>query len=289
MKTYFRRLQTAVDAGDGQTAGSEHQRLALTIDRAVKRGALHANNGARKKSRAAQLRRSSSPPPPRAWAIRHVEWVEFVRVESVPLPGDIVTAQEMWEEAGGGGAVSAAQLLKLAGDCTFFTALGDDELGHVAYDEGEGAALRLERNTASTAVPAAGVVGDGGPARRRSAPGRRGSRGQPQQLGRGHRTAAAGLLPHLPRGDDVAGSGTLSTRTNSTDPDVADHCYAHCGVRAARSFARSCAARVFLRAPVLRCSAPRLTARSIRETSSRCSVSARSASPASTAASRRRK
>ncbi|HEX8854614.1 MAG TPA: 30S ribosomal protein S20 [Thermoleophilaceae bacterium] len=56
IKTYFRRLETAVEAGDAETAESEHRTLVSTIDRAVKRGALHANNGARKKSRAAALR-----------------------------------------------------------------------------------------------------------------------------------------------------------------------------------------------------------------------------------------
>lgn len=56
VKTYFRRLQSAVEAGDAETADAEHKRLVSTIDRAVKRGALHANNGARKKSRAAELR-----------------------------------------------------------------------------------------------------------------------------------------------------------------------------------------------------------------------------------------
>ena len=35
-----------------------------------------------------------------------------------------------WAEPAGGGAVIAAQLAKLAGACDFFTALGDDELGH---------------------------------------------------------------------------------------------------------------------------------------------------------------
>ncbi len=53
--------------------------------------------------------------------------------------------------------------------------------------------------------------------------------------------------------------------------------------------ARARAARLFLRAPVLRCSAPRLTAVSMRLTSPRCSVSAACSSPLCTAASRRRK
>ena len=53
------------------------------------------------------------------------------------------------------------------------------------------------------------------------------------------------------------------------------------------SLARSLAARDFLRAPLLACSAPRLTARSIVEISVRRSPSARSVSPSPTAASRR--
>jgi small subunit ribosomal protein S20 len=54
IKTYFRHLEEAVRSGDGETAASEHRRLASTIDKAVKRGAMHRNTGARKKSRAAR-------------------------------------------------------------------------------------------------------------------------------------------------------------------------------------------------------------------------------------------
>ena len=56
MKTYFRRLQAAVAGGDEATASAEHRELVRTIDKAVKRGALHRNAGARKKSRAARMR-----------------------------------------------------------------------------------------------------------------------------------------------------------------------------------------------------------------------------------------
>jgi ribokinase len=65
----------------------------------------------------------------RVAVVGHVEWVEFVRVEAVPRPGDIVHAVETWNEAAGGGAVAAVQLARLAGGCSFFTALGSDELG----------------------------------------------------------------------------------------------------------------------------------------------------------------
>lgn len=68
----------------------------------------------------------------RCAVIGHVEWVEFVRVESVPKPGEIVHAHETWEEAAGGGAVAAVQLALLAGGCTLFTSLGADELGRRA-------------------------------------------------------------------------------------------------------------------------------------------------------------
>jgi small subunit ribosomal protein S20 len=57
VKTYFRRLERAVADGDDSSADTEHRVLVQTIDKAVKRGALHRNTGARKKSRAARLRR----------------------------------------------------------------------------------------------------------------------------------------------------------------------------------------------------------------------------------------
>jgi small subunit ribosomal protein S20 len=60
IKTYFRRLETAVAAGDDGSADSEHRVLVQTIDKAVKRGAIHRNTGARKKSRASRVRRGDS-------------------------------------------------------------------------------------------------------------------------------------------------------------------------------------------------------------------------------------
>jgi small subunit ribosomal protein S20 len=59
IKTYFRRLERAVAGGDEAVADSEHRGLVQTIDKAIKRGALHRNTGARKKSRAARLRRGA--------------------------------------------------------------------------------------------------------------------------------------------------------------------------------------------------------------------------------------
>jgi small subunit ribosomal protein S20 len=60
IKTFFRRLEAAVEAGDTEAADTEQRELISTIDKAVKRGAMHRNTGARKKSRAARLRAGSS-------------------------------------------------------------------------------------------------------------------------------------------------------------------------------------------------------------------------------------
>jgi small subunit ribosomal protein S20 len=56
VRTWFRRLEAAVEAGEAEQADAELRALVSRIDRAVKRGALHRNNGARKKARAARIR-----------------------------------------------------------------------------------------------------------------------------------------------------------------------------------------------------------------------------------------
>jgi small subunit ribosomal protein S20 len=57
-KTWFRRLQAAVNSGDTEAADAEAKVLQQKVDRAVKTGAMHRNAGARKKSRAARIRAS---------------------------------------------------------------------------------------------------------------------------------------------------------------------------------------------------------------------------------------
>jgi ribokinase len=80
----------------------------------------------------------------RTAVVGHVEWVTFGRVDHVPVPGEIVHAEDVFEIPAGGGPVAAVQLLKLAGSCTFFTAFGDDDLGHRARQEVEAMGLRVE-------------------------------------------------------------------------------------------------------------------------------------------------
>jgi ribokinase len=71
----------------------------------------------------------------RTAVVGHLEVVEFARVDHVPRPGEIIQTRETWAEPAGGGAVAAVQLLNLAGNVTFFTAFGDDEVGHRAEQE----------------------------------------------------------------------------------------------------------------------------------------------------------
>jgi len=59
IKTLTKRLAAAVEDGDADVVASEHRRLVSLIDRAVSRGALHRNAGARKKSQAQRL---ATPP-----------------------------------------------------------------------------------------------------------------------------------------------------------------------------------------------------------------------------------
>ena len=60
IKTYFRSLESLMSEGKSPEADATHKELVSTIDKAVKRGALHRNTGARKKSRAARVRAGST-------------------------------------------------------------------------------------------------------------------------------------------------------------------------------------------------------------------------------------
>ena len=55
IKTLTKRLASAVEDGDEDAVAVEHRTLVRWIDKAVSRGALHRNTGARKKSQAARL------------------------------------------------------------------------------------------------------------------------------------------------------------------------------------------------------------------------------------------
>jgi ribokinase len=79
----------------------------------------------------------------RVAVVGHVEWIEFLRVESVPRPGEIVGARESWQEPAGGGGVAAVELARLAGDAALYCRLGGDELGGKARVMLEAAGVRV--------------------------------------------------------------------------------------------------------------------------------------------------
>ena len=55
VKTHFRRLESAVEAGDASVIASEQRDLTSKIDKAVQKGAMHLNTGSRKKTKAARI------------------------------------------------------------------------------------------------------------------------------------------------------------------------------------------------------------------------------------------
>ena len=55
IKTLFRRLDEAVDAGDAEQVAAAHRRLVVLVDRAASRSAIHRNAAARRKSQAARM------------------------------------------------------------------------------------------------------------------------------------------------------------------------------------------------------------------------------------------
>ncbi len=79
----------------------------------------------------------------RTAVVGHVEWIRFAAVERLPKPGEIIHALESWLEPAGGGAVAAAELLRLAGNCDFFVAVGNDETGREAREGLEEVGLRV--------------------------------------------------------------------------------------------------------------------------------------------------
>jgi small subunit ribosomal protein S20 len=60
VKTYFRRLESAVEGGDASSIETEHRALVSRIDKAVQKGGMHKNTGARKKSKAARIASASA-------------------------------------------------------------------------------------------------------------------------------------------------------------------------------------------------------------------------------------
>ena len=100
---------------------------------------------------------------PRVAVVGHVEWITFARVDQIPAVGGIAHAGETWSGVGGGGGVAAQQLAKLAAKCTFFTALGDDDVDRTAAEElrAAGVEVHAASRDAPTREAVCLVDGDG--------------------------------------------------------------------------------------------------------------------------------
>jgi small subunit ribosomal protein S20 len=55
VKTHFRRLESAIEGGEEGVIVGAQRNLASKVDKAVQKGAMHRNTGARKKSKAARM------------------------------------------------------------------------------------------------------------------------------------------------------------------------------------------------------------------------------------------
>lgn len=91
--------------------------------------------------------RLAGTPLMRTAVVGHVEWVECALVDHVPRPGEIVHSRSSFQIPAGGGAVAAVQMARLTGDCTFYTALGDDPLAERAIHGLEEMGVRVEAAT----------------------------------------------------------------------------------------------------------------------------------------------
>jgi len=79
----------------------------------------------------------------RVSVVGHIEWVRFLKLAQFPRSGQILRAEDAWDEAAGGGSVAAVELARLAGSCLFFTALGNDGVTALARDALEARGVRV--------------------------------------------------------------------------------------------------------------------------------------------------
>tara|TARA_Y100001968_G_scaffold244067_1_gene228018 strand:- start:169 stop:1011 length:843 start_codon:yes stop_codon:yes gene_type:complete len=67
--------------------------------------------------------------------IGHIEWVTFLKVDQLPLAGQISHAEDYFEEAAGGAAVAAVQMARLIDEpVDLITSLGKDTYGEKSFE-----------------------------------------------------------------------------------------------------------------------------------------------------------
>jgi ribokinase len=99
----------------------------------------------------------------RVGVVGHVEWVEFLMLDSLPTGGQVTHGRDSFTRAAGGGGVAAVVAVELGTDVDFFCALGRD-------GDGDDAAAQLRERGVVTHVAwreqptrrALGLLVDGG-------------------------------------------------------------------------------------------------------------------------------
>lgn len=67
--------------------------------------------------------------------VGHVEWVDFIPVQRMPQPGEVLHAEGSFARAAGGGGVVAVVLAEMGAEVDFFCALGRDAHGQAAAEQ----------------------------------------------------------------------------------------------------------------------------------------------------------
>jgi ribokinase len=67
--------------------------------------------------------------------VGHIEWVQFLRVDHLPVRGEVQRAHRESVHAGGGAAVAAAVLVEHEVEVDFYGAVGSDGIGEAAIAE----------------------------------------------------------------------------------------------------------------------------------------------------------
>lgn len=79
----------------------------------------------------------------RVAVVGHVEWVDFLRVEHLPIRGEVQAARREAIHAGGGAVVAAAVLAEAGAEVDFYCAVGRDADGESAVEELRARGIRV--------------------------------------------------------------------------------------------------------------------------------------------------
>lgn len=72
-----------------------------------------------------------------------MEWVDFLRVDHLPVRGEVQAARREFTHAGGGAVVAAAVLVELGAEVDYFFAVGQDADGDAAVRELDARGIRV--------------------------------------------------------------------------------------------------------------------------------------------------